>query len=98
MLERVIYLAKSKGTVYTLLGKVSEQSGFLFVYDKKLVISLFALFFLPPCSSVCRAEGIAPIVGALSILYPDKKISRIYEYDKYGTDRKLLKYYSIDFE
>ena len=32
VLERVIYLAKSKGTVYTLLGKVSEQSGFLFVY------------------------------------------------------------------
>lgn len=29
VLERVIYLAKSKGTVYTLLGKVSEQSGFL---------------------------------------------------------------------
>lgn len=24
VLERVIYLAKSKGTVYTLLGKVSE--------------------------------------------------------------------------
>ena len=37
MLERVIYLAKSKGTVYTLLGKVSEQSGFLFVYDSKVV-------------------------------------------------------------
>ena len=37
VLERVIYLAKSKGTVYTLLGKVSEQSGFLFVYDSKVV-------------------------------------------------------------
>ena len=31
VLERVIYLAKSKGTVYTLLGKVSEQSGSLIV-------------------------------------------------------------------
>ena len=37
VLERVIYLAKSKGTVYTLLGKVSEQSGFLFIYDSKVV-------------------------------------------------------------
>ena len=32
VLERVIYLAKSKGTVYTLLGKVSEQSGFSFLF------------------------------------------------------------------
>ena len=37
VLERVIYLTKSKGTVYALLGKVSEQSGFLFVYDSKVV-------------------------------------------------------------
>ena len=26
-----------KGTVYSLLGKVSEQSGYLFVYDSKVV-------------------------------------------------------------
>lgn len=37
VLERVIYLSKSKGTVYALLGKVSEQSGFLFIYDSKVV-------------------------------------------------------------
>ena len=37
VLERTIYLPKSKGTVYTLLGKVSEQSGFLFIYDSKVV-------------------------------------------------------------
>ena len=36
VLERVIYLAKSKGTVYTLLGKVSEQSGFLLFMTARL--------------------------------------------------------------
>lgn len=30
-------LLRVMGTVYTLLGKVSEQSGFLFVYDSKVV-------------------------------------------------------------
>ena len=35
--ERIIYLSKNKGTVYALLGKVSEQSGFLFIYDSKVV-------------------------------------------------------------
>jgi len=37
VLKRVIQLPKMKGTVYTLLGKVSEQSGCLFVYDSKLI-------------------------------------------------------------
>lgn len=37
VLERVIYLSKNKGTVYALLGKVSEQCGFLFIYDSKVV-------------------------------------------------------------
>lgn len=37
VLERIISLPKMKGTVYTLLGKVSEQSGYLFIYDSKLV-------------------------------------------------------------
>jgi len=37
VLERIIRLPKMKGTVYALLGKVSEQSGYLFVYDSKVV-------------------------------------------------------------
>lgn len=37
VLERIIRLPAAKGTVYTLLGKVSEQSGYLFVYDSKVV-------------------------------------------------------------
>lgn len=36
-LQQTVRLPKMKGTVYTLLNKVSEQSGFLFVYDSKLV-------------------------------------------------------------
>lgn len=37
VLERMIRLPGMKGTVYSLLGKVSEQSGYLFVYDSKVV-------------------------------------------------------------
>lgn len=37
VLERSIHLSKSKGTVYVLLGKVSEQCGYLFIYDSKVV-------------------------------------------------------------
>lgn len=37
VLDRVISLPKMKGTVYSLLGKVSERSGYLFVYDSKVV-------------------------------------------------------------
>ena len=37
VLERIIRLPGMKGTVYSLLGKVSEQSGYLFVYDSKVV-------------------------------------------------------------
>ena len=33
VLDRIIRLPRAKGTVYALLGKVSEQSGYLFVYD-----------------------------------------------------------------
>lgn len=39
VLERVISLPKMKGTVYSLLGKVSERSGYLFVYDSEVVNS-----------------------------------------------------------
>lgn len=39
VLERVIRLPGMKGTVYSLLGKVSERSGYLFVYDSKVVNS-----------------------------------------------------------
>lgn len=37
VLDRVISLPRMKGTVYSLLGKVSERSGYLFVYDSKVV-------------------------------------------------------------
>jgi hypothetical protein len=37
VLDRLIRLPKMKGTVYALLGKVSECSGYLFVYDSKIV-------------------------------------------------------------
>lgn len=37
VLERMIRLPGARGTVYSLLGKVSEQSGYLFVYDSKVV-------------------------------------------------------------
>ena len=37
VLERLIHISKSKETVYDLLGKVSEQSGYLFIYDSKII-------------------------------------------------------------
>ena len=37
MLERMISLPKMKGTVYSLLGNISQQSGYLFIYDSKVV-------------------------------------------------------------
>lgn len=33
----MIHLSKEKNTVYRLLDKVSEQTGFLFIYDSKLI-------------------------------------------------------------
>ena len=60
VLERVIYLAKSKGTVYTLLGKVSEQSGFLFVYDSKVVDNDR---MVPACRRSSPASPSAPEIG-----------------------------------
>lgn len=37
VLERMVQLPRSKGTIYALLGKVSEQSGCLFIYDSKVI-------------------------------------------------------------
>ncbi|WP_455673870.1 carboxypeptidase-like regulatory domain-containing protein [Phocaeicola sp.] len=37
VLDRIIFMPKSKGTVYTLLNMVSEQAGYLFIYDSKVV-------------------------------------------------------------
>lgn len=37
VLDRIIRLAGMKGTVYALLGKVSELSGYLFIYDSKVI-------------------------------------------------------------
>lgn len=37
VLARIIHLSKEKNTVYCLLDKVSEQTGFLFIYDSKLI-------------------------------------------------------------
>lgn len=37
ILERIIRLPHAKGTVYALLGKISEQSGCLFIYDSRVI-------------------------------------------------------------
>lgn len=37
ILKRIIHLPKSKETVYHLLGEVSERSGYLFIYDSKVI-------------------------------------------------------------
>lgn len=37
ILERIIQLPKSKESVYHLLGEVSERSGYLFIYDSKVI-------------------------------------------------------------
>lgn len=37
VLNRTLQLPRSKGTIYQLLGKVSEQSGLLFIYDSKII-------------------------------------------------------------
>lgn len=37
ILKRTIHLPKSKETVYHLLGEVSERSGYLFIYDSKVI-------------------------------------------------------------
>lgn len=37
VLERIIQLSRTRGTIYTLLGKVSEQSGYLFIYDSNMI-------------------------------------------------------------
>ena len=37
VLNHIVYLSKSKGTVYVLLGMVSERTDFLFIYDSKVV-------------------------------------------------------------
>ena len=37
VLSHMIKLSKTKGTVYRLLNEVSEQSGFLFIYDSNII-------------------------------------------------------------
>ena len=37
VLDRIVRLPGMKGTGYALLGKVSEQSGYLFIYDSKVI-------------------------------------------------------------
>ncbi len=37
VLNRTIILPKSKGSVYKLLGQVSDRSGFLFIYDSNVI-------------------------------------------------------------
>lgn len=37
VLERIIRLPGAKGTIYALLGTVSEQSGCLFIYDSSII-------------------------------------------------------------
>lgn len=37
VLESIVRLPKTKETVYILLGKISEQSGYLFIYDSRII-------------------------------------------------------------
>lgn len=37
ILRQVIRLPKSKGNIYQLLGLVTERSGYLFIYDSKII-------------------------------------------------------------
>ena len=37
VLDRIVRLPGMKGTVYALLGKDSEQSGYLYIYDSKVI-------------------------------------------------------------
>lgn len=37
VLGQVIQLPKTKGTIYQLLGLVTDQSGYLFIYDSKII-------------------------------------------------------------
>ncbi len=37
VLERIVRLPKIKGTVYSLLSDVSQQSGYMFIYDSKVI-------------------------------------------------------------
>ena len=36
ILDRIIRLPKSEMTVYKLLSKITEETGYLFIYDSKL--------------------------------------------------------------
>ena len=42
VLARMIHLSKEKNTVYRLLDKVSEQTGFLFIYDRSIMKKRYA--------------------------------------------------------
>ncbi len=35
--DRTVELSKGRGTIYSLLGEVSDRSGFLFIYDSRLI-------------------------------------------------------------
>ncbi|MBD3591841.1 carboxypeptidase-like regulatory domain-containing protein [Bacteroides sp. GM023] len=37
VLEQIVRLPKTKATVYSLLGDVSQQSGYMFIYDSKVI-------------------------------------------------------------
>lgn len=37
VLDRKVDLPKMKGTVYSLLSNISQQTGYLFIYDSKVV-------------------------------------------------------------
>ncbi len=37
VLNRIIQIPRSNGTVYSLLGKITDLSGYLFIYDSRLI-------------------------------------------------------------
>ena len=54
VLGQVIRLPKSKGNIYQLLGLVTERSGYLFIYDSK-IIRYKKLYTLLPVIKIWRS-------------------------------------------
>ncbi|MEG0518795.1 MAG: carboxypeptidase-like regulatory domain-containing protein [Bacteroidales bacterium] len=60
-LDRIIYLAKERGTVYSMLERVSEKSGYLFIYDSKVVDNAHSVKLKEGSRSI--REAVYEIIG-----------------------------------
>ena len=67
VLERIVRLPKIKGTVYSLLSDVSQQSGYMFIYDSK-VIDNDAVVKIKGGERSIR-QAVYDIVGNLSLIH-----------------------------